>query len=144
MKKDFGSLLTKLTFYCKWTAVVAIVFGVVELMIGIAQFGIGIIAGVLLIMTGIYLFRVAEFAKECKFKKDENSFVEMIDYLVRYFRLQLLIVTFVFIVVVFVTIWIIQLLSNWDWLIQLIQYGKKLSFLLEHWNEFVRPIHHPI
>lgn len=144
MKKDLDRLLTKLSFYSKWTAVAAIVFGVVEFMIGIAQLGIGMIAGFLFIMSGIFLFRVAEFANECKTQKDENSLVEMMDYLVRYFRLQLFTVIFVFIVIIFVTIWIIQVLSNWDWLIQFIEFAKKLGFVLEHWRNFVRPVHYLI
>lgn len=144
-ERDVNHLLSKLSFYSKGTGVVMVLFGIFQTTVGLMEFGIGSIIGILLLLAGISIFRVGKDAKQFRMEREEDNLIEIFRHLVRYLRYQCLLVLSAFILAVIAIVWIVHFLSDWEWAIRLVEYGKNVDAIIEkvmgflHRSDFKAP-----
>ncbi|TYP69505.1 hypothetical protein [Paenibacillus methanolicus] len=136
------SVWTKLAFWMRLTATFSLAFGLFQLAVGLLNFGLGTIAGIVQIAVSIWLFRMGAQAKRIHRQPgNEREAAQLMERLVTYFRLQaVFLVAFGFAVVMLVLA-VLQFMTDWDWLIRLINHGKqadKLIMKAESWYAIVR------
>ncbi|WP_248929577.1 hypothetical protein [Paenibacillus hamazuiensis] len=131
LKTGMQALWVKLAFWMKVTAFLYLGFGVFQVLLGFVQFGFGTVVGVIQIILFVVLIRLTGQVKEMPNRSDENSLFLLNQRLVVYFRMQALQIAGLFLSVVILAVTVIQFLTKWEWLIQLIKWGKKLGGLLK-------------
>ncbi|TBL79930.1 hypothetical protein [Paenibacillus thalictri] len=120
----------KLAFWMKITAFLYLAFGVFQVFIGFVQFGFGTVVGIVQIIIFAVLIRLAKQINEMPDRPDDASLLQMNLKLLQYFRMQTLQIAGLFLSVVILVVTVVKFLSNWQWLIELIKWGKKLGGLL--------------
>jgi hypothetical protein len=134
-------IIEKLIFWSKCTSYVTMIFGVIAILFGFVQFGFGTILGILLVSTSIAIFKFTMRMKIVLLEQNEENLIEMMRYLLYFFRLHLLSLLVVIILSIMSSIWLIHFLMNWDWIITLIHYGKQLSFILDWFEKIMHWFH---
>ncbi|QJC50305.1 hypothetical protein HGI30_00925 [Paenibacillus albicereus] len=127
----------RLAFWMRSAAIATLFFGLFQCVVGMMNFGLGTLAGLLEVVAAVWMLRLASQALRIEQSAESPDEVRKLSrLLIGYFRLQLLFtLTFGFVVAMLV-LTVIQFLSDWDWIIHLVQQGRQADrwiARLERW-----------
>ncbi|MCM3749488.1 hypothetical protein M3223_19225 [Paenibacillus pasadenensis] len=131
----------RLAFWMRAAAVATLMFGLFQSVIGLLNFGLGTIAGLLEVTLAVWMLRMSSQALRIEqMAESPDELHKLSRQLIIYFRLQLLFTLAFGFVVIMLVLTILQFLTDWDWLIHLVQQGRKFDKLLmklEKWYGIV-------
>lgn len=141
MQLELQKVWQKLAFWMRITAAFTLCFGLFQTFIGFVNFGWGTIAGFLELVITIVLLVMASAAKKLQANPNDEHAVKLLaKRLTLYFKLQAAFVVIFSFVIIMLVITILQFLTDWDWLLHLVNEGKKLDKLvikLQQWYETI-------
>ncbi|WP_053373699.1 DUF5362 family protein [Paenibacillus sp. FJAT-27812] len=141
MQQELQRVWQKLAFWMRVSAVFTLLFGLFQTCIGIINFGWGTIAGLLELVIAVLLLIMASAAKRLQANPgEEQTITKLARHLTLYFKLQAAFVFVFSFVIIMLVVTILQFLTDWDWLVHLVNEGKKLDKLvikLQGWYETI-------
>jgi hypothetical protein len=140
-QQELQRVWQKLAFWMRMSAVFTLLFGLFQTCIGIINFGWGTVAGLLELVIAVLLIVMASAAKRLQASPgDAQTVTKLARHLTLYFKLQAAFVVVFSFVIIMLVVTILQFLTDWDWLVHLVNEGKKLDKLvikIQGWYETI-------